>query len=284
MPIGSRLFRKVTIIGVGLMGGSLGKVIKKQGLAKEVVGLSQKQTTLSAAVKMQAIDHGYHDIRKAVHNADLVVLATPVSIITGTLSMIGPYLKRGCIVTDVGSSKVSIVRAAQKFLPNHVSFVGSHPLTGSEKKGVQFADEKLFAGALCIMTPTDQVNRSVTHRIKTLWTRVGCRVKFLSPEEHDRIMAYISHLPHVMAFALMNIIPGELLEYSAQGLKDATRIASSSPQMWSDICQGNADNIIHVLDALVKDLAGIRRAIVTNESKLLLDEFQKAKEKRDRIG
>ena len=284
MPIGSRLFRKVTIIGVGLMGGSLGKAIKKQGLAKEVVGLSQKQTTLSTAVKMQAIDHGCHDIRKAVHNADLVVLATPVSIITGTLSMIGPYLKRGCIVTDVGSSKVSIVRTAQQFLPNHVSFVGSHPLTGSEKKGVQFADEKLFEGALCIMTPTDQVNRSVTHRIKTLWARLGCRIKFLSPEEHDRIMAYISHLPHVLSFALMNIIPAELLEYTAQGLKDTTRIASSSPQMWSDICQGNADNIVNVLDELVKDLAGIRRAIVTNETKILLDEFQKAKDKRDRIS
>ncbi len=284
MSIGSRLFRKVTIIGVGLMGGSLGKAIKKQGLAKEVVGLSQKQTTIATAIKMEAIDYGDHDMRKAVHNADLVVLATPVSIITGTLAMIGPYLKRGCIVTDVGSSKVSIVRTAQQFLPNYVSFVGSHPLAGSEKRGIQFADERLFEGALCIMTPADQGNRSVTHRIKTLWTRVGCQVKFLSPEDHDRIIAYISHLPHVLAFALMNVIPAELLEYSAQGLKDSTRIASSSPQMWSDICLGNADNVVRVLDELVKNLAGIRRAIVTNEAKILLDEFQKAKDKRDKIG
>lgn len=284
MPIGSRLFRKVTIIGVGLMGGSLGKAIKKHGLAKEVAGLSQKQTTIATAVKMQAIDYGDHDIRKAVHNADLVILATPVSIITGTLSMIGPYLKRGCIVTDVGSSKVSIVKTAQQFLPNHVFFVGSHPLAGSEKRGIQFADDRLFEGALCIMTPTEQGNRSVTHRVKTLWARVGCQVKFLSPEEHDRIIAYISHLPHLLSFALMNVIPAELLEYSAQGLKDSTRIASSSPQMWSDICLGNADNIVRVLDELVKNLSGIRRAIVTNEAKILLDEFQKAKDKRDKIG
>ncbi len=283
MPLGSRLFKKVTIIGVGLMGGSLGKAIKKHNLAKEVVGLSQRQSTLSTAVKTQAIDYGTHDIKKAVHNADLVVLATPVSIITGMLSMIGPHLKRNCIVTDVGSSKVSIVQAAQQSLPNYVSFLGSHPLAGSEKRGVQFSDDELFNGSLCIITPTERGNRSVTNRVKSLWSRVGCKVKFLSPEEHDRIMAFISHLPHVLAFSLMNIIPEDLLEYAAQGLKDTTRIAASSPQVWNDICMGNAHNIVKLLDDYVKDLSAIRRAIITNDTKFLLDTFQKAKEKRDRI-
>ena len=284
MHLRSYLFRKVTIIGIGLIGGSLGKAIRKNHLAREVVGVAQRQATLTTAIKNQAIDHGYLDVKKAVINADLVVLATPVSIITGILSMIGPHLKRNCIITDVGSSKQSIVHAAQQYLSPSVFFVGSHPLAGSEKRGVQYAQEELFKNSLCIMTPTESTHRMARERVKLLWTKLGCQVKFLSPEEHDRILAYISHLPHVVAYALMETIPPEHLTYAAQGLKDSTRIASSSPSMWTDICLGNAKNLIRTLDDLVKNLSAIRKAIIASNPRELTEHFQAGKQKRDTIA
>lgn len=280
----SYLFRKVTIIGVGLMGGSLGLGFKKHRLAREVVGLSQRHSSLAAALKIHAIDQGYHDIRKAVTNADLVILATPVGIITGMLSMIGPYLKRNCIVTDVGSVKTSIVNLAQEQLPASVFFVGSHPLTGSEKQGIQYASDELFKGSLCIMTPTGKTNRSACERVKRLWGKLGSEVKLMSPEEHDKILAYTSHLPHVLAYALMQSVSEDFFKYAASGLKDTTRIASSSPQMWNDICAGNARNIVHAIDELVKNLSVFRKSINTNDQKNLLNQFKTAKDKRDGIS
>ncbi len=284
MHLRSYLFRKVTIIGIGLIGGSLGKAIKKHKLAREVIGVAQQQSTLTLAIKNQVIDHGYLDVKKAVVNADLVVLATPVSIITGILSMIGPHLRRNCIVTDVGSSKLSIVHAAQQHLPSASFFVGSHPLAGSEKRGVQHAQEDLFNGSVCIMTPTEETHRVARDRVKLLWTKLGCQVKLLSPEEHDKILAYISHLPHLMAYALMEAIPSEYLPYAAQGLKDTTRIASSSPQMWTDICMGNSKNLIRALDELVKNLSALRKAVSSHNQRELTEHFQAAKQKRDGIS
>ena len=283
MPLRKRLFNKVTIIGVGLIGGSLGMAIKKKSLAREVVGLSQRHATLVTALKNEAIDHGYHDVRKAVTNADLVILATPVSIVIGMISLIAPYLKRNCIVTDVGSSKTHIVEAAQKQLKNASCFVGSHPLVGSEKKGVQFAEADLFQGALCMMTPTDSTSRMARDRIKRLWTALGSHIKFISPMEHDRILAFISHLPHVVAYALMEAVPADTLEFAAKGFKDTTRIASSTPQMWSDICVSNPKNIIKGIDEVVKYLSGIRKAIGSKNTTELMNHFKSAKAKRDKI-
>ena len=277
------LFRKVTIIGVGLIGGSLAKAIKKHRLAREIVGLSQGHQTLATALKEGIIDQGYHDVSKAVANADLVVLAAPVGIITGMLSLIGPHLRRGCIVTDVGSSKAAITKAAQKNLPQHVFFVGSHPLAGSEKAGIAHASAELFDNAACIMTPTDATHRMAKERVKLLWTKVGANVKFMSPEEHDKIFGYVSHLPHMVAFAMMETIPADLVPYAAQGLKDATRIAASSPQMWNDICLSNKRNIINALDEVVKNLSVIRKAISTDDQKTLLNLLKNAKTKRDSL-
>ncbi|MCK5581095.1 MAG: prephenate dehydrogenase/arogenate dehydrogenase family protein, partial [Candidatus Omnitrophica bacterium] len=220
----------------------------------------------------------------AVINTDLVVLATPVSIIHGMLSMIGPHLKRGCIVTDVGSSKEEIVNAAREMLPPHVSFVGSHPMAGSEKRGVQHATAELFEGSQCILTPTENTNRGALEKVRRFWTRVGCKIKILSPEEHDKILANVSHVPHIMSYALMEAIPESYLVYAAGGLKDTTRIASSSPQMWNDICLGNSKNIIAALDEVVKKLSGIRKAMSMADQKALIQHFQTAKNKRDKLG
>jgi prephenate dehydrogenase len=278
------LFRKVAVIGVGLIGGSLAKAIKKNKLAKEVVGVSQGQQTLNSAITDGAIDQGYHDVSKAVANADLVILAAPVGIIEGMLSTIGPHLRRGCIVTDVGSSKKSVVYAAQKFLPNTVYFVGSHPLAGSEKVGIKNASAELFQGATCIMTPTETTHRLAKERVKLLWSKVGAQVKFMSPEEHDKALGYVSHLPHMVAFALMAAVPNEFLPYAAQGLKDTTRIAASSPQMWNDIALSNKKVVVNAIDEVVKNLSVIRKAISTNDQKTLLNVLKDAKTKRDSLS
>lgn len=235
------------------------------------------------AQKMGAIDQGYHDIKKAVSASDLVILSTPVSIIIGMLPLIGPHLRRNCVVTDVGSAKMNIVRAAKESLPAGHLFVGSHPLAGSEKTGIQNARADLFQKSKCIVTPTRETNRTALERVRRLWMGLGADVKILSPEEHDRILAYISHLSHIVAYSLMEAIPQEFLEYAAPGLKDTTRIASSSPQMWHDICLGNAKNIIPAVDEYAKTLAALRKCMITNDSKNLLNHLKIAKAKRDQI-
>ncbi|MFP4473362.1 MAG: prephenate dehydrogenase [Candidatus Omnitrophota bacterium] len=284
MVLGSKqLFRKVTIIGVGLMGGSLGKAIKKQGLAREVAGLSRKAASLSAAQKAGAIDMGTHDIKKAVANADLVVLATPVSVVPKMFEMIAPHIRRNTIVTDVGSTKVSIVRAAGETLPNASYFVGSHPLAGSEKRGAEHADENLYRGAVCIMTPAEGANRQAVDRVKKLWSRVGSQVKILPPEEHDEVLAAVSHVPHLLAYALMRYMPQNYLPFAAGGLKDTTRIAASSPQVWSDISLANSRNILKSLDAVIEELSHLRRGIIEKDDKALMQIFKTAQAKRNRI-
>jgi prephenate dehydrogenase len=279
----SFLFRKVTILGVGLIGGSLGRALKKHKLAGEIFGVSRRKEALIAAVKSCAIDHGTQDIHKAVANADLVVLATPVNTVAVMFELIAPHIKRGCIVMDVGSTKATIVAAAQQKLPNPSMFVGAHPLTGSEKRGVENAVDDLFAGSLCVMTPVEGTHRSAVDRVKRMWEALGAQVKMMSPEDHDTAVTYVSHLPHIAAFALIGAIPESNLPMAAQGLKDTTRIASSSPEIWSDICLANAKNIVKAIDEFVGVLSVFRKAISEEDEKSLLNELKKSKLKRDKV-
>ena len=267
-----------------MMGGSLGMAIKKNNLAREVIGLSHRQSALDQAVSIQAIDTPCLDVRTAIANADLVILATPVDSIIKLFTTIEPYLKRGSIVTDIGSAKAKIVEFAEKTLSNPAFFVGSHPLAGSEKKGVENASPNLFEGAVCLMTPTERTNQVARQKVKHFWTKLGMEVKFLKPEEHDEILAYVSHLPHLIAYGLMAGIPPQFLEYASQGLKDTSRVAASSPQMWSDICMANTKNILNALDQCVEHLAHFRKAIINQDQKDLTGHFAKAQEKRNKLN
>ena len=283
MILKQKMFKKVTIVGVGLMGGSLGLALKKYGLAKEVVGLSYRQSSLVQAIKNKAIDIGLTDISKAIKNAELVVMAAPVESIVKLFPSITPHLKRNCIVTDMGSAKVEIVEAAEKHLQNSSFFIGSHPLVGSEKKGAEFADPDLFDKAMCVITPNEKTNKMALGKIKHLWEKLGMKVKTLSPERHDEILGQTSHLPHLVAYGLMNAINEDALEIFPQGLKDATRIAASHPKMWSDICMSNSQNIVSSLDRYIQCLSQMRKAIVDKNENLLIDLFSKTKIKRDTI-
>lgn len=274
------LFRKVSIIGVGLIGGSLGMAIKKRKLAHEVHGFSQSQSTLGQALKLQALDRVSTDIRHVVAQADIVIVATPVKTIVSLLEAIDKHVRRGCVVTDVGSSKAYIVDAAQK-LSNPPFFVGGHPLAGSERKGVAHGHADLFENSECILTPTAVTHKVALDRVRQLWTAVGARVKEMDPGQHDEALAFISHLPHLAAFGLINALPQELVHMAPQGLKDTTRIASSSPEMWSDIALTNVKPVLKALDEYVRALSSIRKAIIDEDAKNLIEIFKKAKTRRD---
>ncbi|OGX06046.1 MAG: hypothetical protein A2Z88_02905 [Omnitrophica WOR_2 bacterium GWA2_47_8] len=284
MVFNKQLFRKVTIVGVGLIGGSIGLAIRKHNLAREIVGVSQKSTSLDYALKIKAIDRGFTDLQAAIQHSDLIILATPVLTIINFLVKLAPLIRHSCIITDVGSTKKAIVEAAHKILPNHAFFIGSHPLAGSEKMGVVNAIAELFENSSCIITPTDKTNRLARDKIKHFWAKVGADVKVLTPEEHDKALAFISHLPHLLAYGLIDSIPSEFIPFAAQGLKDTTRIASSSPQMWNDICLSNSEYILKTLDEFVKNIGAFRRAIMTKDEKELIEHLQRAKNKRDNLS
>jgi prephenate dehydrogenase len=277
------LFRRVAIVGVGFMGASLGLAIKKKGVARSVVGIGHHETSLREAADLGAIDESTMDFPKGIVGADLIVLATPVNTILNYIDLLGKE-RRGCIVTDLGSTKNAIVDRAEKVLHHSMLFVGSHPLVGSEKRGPASAMAQLYEGATCVMTPTDKTNRLARDKIKQFWTMLGANVKLMAPQEHDQILAYISHLPHVMAFALMKSLPDNYLEHAnLQGIKDATRIAASDPDVWKDIALSNHKPLLKALDETVKTLAALRRAIVGRDEEVLTDIFKQAKAKRERL-
>jgi len=277
------LFRRVAILGTGLLGGSVALALKEKGLVEHIVGTSRHEASLKAALEKKVIDEAMTDINKAIQGADLVILASPVKVILEHIKDISKHLRRGCLVTDVGSVKGMIVETAEKHFPPHVLFVGSHPMAGSEKSGVAFASADLFKGATCLMTPTDKTNKVARDKVKHLWTTLGADVRFMDPVKHDEALAFTSHLPHMVAFGLMRSIPDDFLQYGATGLNDATRLAGSSPKMWSDICFSNYRNVLKAMDESVKALSDIRKMIVDHDEQALVNYLSQAKAKRETL-
>jgi prephenate dehydrogenase len=283
MFVRKQLFRRVAIVGTGFMGASLGLAIKKKGLAREIVGIGRHETSLREAMDLGAITESTMDLRKGINGADMIVLATPVSSIIEIIDGLGKDFRRNVIVTDLGSTKAAVVERAEKALHHSVLFVGSHPLVGSEKKGPTYANAAVYEGGTCIMTPTDKTNRLAKEKTKHFWTQLGMTVKQMAPAEHDENMAYISHLPHLTAFALMKALPETGLEMPMQGLKDSTRIAGSDPDVWRDIAFSNSKYILKALDETVKVLAVMRKSIVSKDRETLTDILKQAKNKRERL-
>lgn len=275
-----RLFDKVGIIGTGLIGGALGLLIKKKKLAKEVIGIARHKRSLALARRMGAIDKGSLSLH-TLKDADLVILATPVNTILKLAPKIASIIKEGCLVTDVGSSKSQIVRSLEK---KFTHFVGAHPLAGSEKKGVAYTREGLFNDSVCILTPTKKTGLRDLKRIKKLWEEAGAKVSLLSPAEHDRILAFVSHLAHITAFSLMDVIDNDYLRFAATGLKDATRIAASDSEIWADILLSNRDNLISAIDRFEGSLSRIKGAIKSKDRSKLTLIIRKAKIKREKLA
>ncbi|MDP2940207.1 MAG: prephenate dehydrogenase/arogenate dehydrogenase family protein [Candidatus Omnitrophota bacterium] len=275
-----KIFNRVAIIGVGLIGGSIGLAIKKKKLAGEVIGVARKNKTLKDALRLKAIDWATHNIVDAVKDADLVILCQPVKAIIASFTKISKFLKPGAIVTDVGSSKQEIVSRAEDFLKDNIYFVGVHPLAGSEKKGVNFANSELFLKSMCILTPTMQTNKTALKKIKKFWRSLGAKTFVLKPDVHDRIIAFISHLPHILIFSLINSIPASYLRFSSTGLKDATRIASSDAVVWKDICLSNSKEILKAIETFEATLRNLKRQILKKDAHGLKRKFINAQKKR----
>jgi prephenate dehydrogenase len=273
------LFRRVAILGTGLIGGSIGLAMKKEKLADQVFGLSGREESIKTAIKMGAIEDGTTDMKTVVYGADLVILAGPVKVIISHLQEVGAYLRRGTIVTDVGSTKSCIVDAAQKYLPAHIFFVGSHPVAGSEKSGIINAQADLFKGAECIMTPNDKTNRGARDKVRLLWEKLGMQVRMMDAQKHDEVLAYVSHLPHIAAFSLIRSVPDDFLAHGATGLRDTTRLAGASAKMWKDIVTSNGRNLLKGIDEMTGHLAELRQAILAKDEESLATYFQQANAK-----
>jgi prephenate dehydrogenase len=276
-------FDRVTIIGVGLLGASLGLAMKARGLATCVVGVGRAHSpSLAVALDKHAIDEAQTDAALAVKDSDLVVLCTPVRQFPDMLRSIAPALRPGTIVTDVGSTKQQVMRWAADLLPEHVNFIGSHPMAGSEKRGPEFARADLYDGAVCLICPQDV---EPVGRVVELWQRIGMRTMVLSPHLHDLWVAAVSHLPHAAAFSLVNaaaLVP-EALPVAAGGFIDSTRVASSDVQMWTDIFLTNQDEVVAMMDSYIEVLKTLRDAIRQGNEEYIHNHLTNAKEKRDAL-
>jgi prephenate dehydrogenase len=276
-----RPFNKIAIIGTGLIGGSLGLVVKKKGLAGEIVGVCRHQESIRKAIQKKAIDKGTLDYKEAVEDADLVILAVPVKEIIRIAGIILPYLKPGCLVSDVGSTKSEIIRRIEgRYARKGFSFVGAHPLAGSEKRGVAEARADLFTGTLCILTRSKKTNPAALKEMAAFWKKAGCRIQVLSPGRHDRVTALISHLPHLAAMELVKAAAGSL-DFAASGFFDTTRIASSDAEIWTDIFLSNKKPVIRAINEYIKQLARARDLIRREDRKKLNAEFRRIKTLRD---
>ncbi|OQW98591.1 MAG: hypothetical protein BWK68_00410 [Elusimicrobia bacterium A5] len=275
----------VSIIGVGLIGGSIGLAIKKSGLkVKKVIGIGRNLERLKLAKKIGAVDEITTDINEGVKNADIVFVCLPVGLIAQTTKSIFPYCKKDAIITDVGSVKQPIVNDIEKFLntyhlPLTAVFIGGHPIAGSEKTSVKYASKDLFENAVVVLTPTEKTDRKSLDIVKKLWEKMKAKVKIMSPTRHDRILAMTSHLPHAVAFALVN--SADNFEFAGTGFKDTTRIASSDPEMWADIIFNNRTNVRCAIKRIKFELGKIEKEKTV---KKLVDIFKKAKTKRDKIA
>ena len=281
--------RRVALYGVGLIGGSLGLALRALPDPPEVVGIHTSRASARAAMEKGAVDRGTTDLAEGLAGVDLLIVCSPVSTIVPLIVRAIPYLSPGSIVTDVGSTKSEIVREAEAVLPPEIHFIGGHPLTGSELTGVQNATATLFANCYYILTPTDRTQTWVYERLHALLASLGAKVVALGPEEHDRTLAVISHLPHMLSAALVNLAEEErgetenLLMLTAGGFRDMTRIAASSPQVWVDVCLTNRDAILGSARRFSGRLAAFTSALERGDEDELRRLFTAARDVRQNL-
>ncbi len=280
-------FNKIAIIGVGLIGGSVGLAAKKFKIARTVCGVGRRLATLKIAKHRGAVDTITLDLAEGLKGADLAILATPISLMPVYANQIASnpgMAKNGLIITDVGSTKHFIVSELERILPKGIHFVGAHPFAGSQKAGAANASRDLLRYARVFLTPTDKTNKAALSITKKFWEAVGCNVFVVSTKAHDRIVAQISHMPHIAAAALVNSTDTALLPFASTGFFDTTRIASADPLIWRDICLSNTGNILNSIRRLQRSLAVLSKAIRDKDVRVLMKELQKAKQKREGIN
>jgi len=272
--------KHVTIIGVGLLGGSAAMALKAGDPEVHIAGVGRRRKSLAAA-QPGIIDSAYLEPAEPGARSDLIILATPVGTFEHHLRAIKPVLRRGAMVTDVGSTKANVVRLAERILGRGGAFIGSHPMAGSERKGVAFARGDLFEGATCVITPTRHTPASLVRRAKALWRTMGMNTVCMPPAAHDKAVARVSHLPHALASLLMMLPAADELKVAATGLRDMTRLAGGDPEMWRDIFQSNRKEILAAIAALGKDLSRLKKLLEQNDIAKVEKLLSAAKKRRD---
>ena len=281
-------FDTVAIVGVGLMGGSIGLALRKERMARHVIGIGRRMEQLRAAENRGAVTEVTTDLRQGVASANLVVVCTPVGDVPEFVAAAAKACKPETIITDVGSTKVAIVAACDKALADSkglwASFVGSHPLAGRERTGVEFARVDLFQGRTTVITPTEETRKEAAAKVEAFWQGLGCQVVRMTPADHDISIAATSHLPHLVASALAAATPADLLTLTASGWADTTRIASGDIELWRQIFLDNRVNTLKALAPFEKVLAELRQALESADGAALARLLQQGKRIRDTVG
>ncbi len=272
--------KQISVIGLGLLGGSITLSVLRSFSRVKVVGYSHRSVTRRKARELAVATEIVDDMSESVSGADLVILATPIRTFEEIFSTIGDVLPRGCIVTDVGSTKVLAHRWADKRLPKTVHYVGSHPIAGSEQRGVEFARDDLFDRATCILTTTKKSSRGAVQTLKKFWLELGCCVRLMGPDDHDRVFANVSHLPHIAAAALINANSTEELKFAGKGFMDTSRIASGPANIWADVLATNANNTTKGIDKIIAELLKLKKAIKSGDEKQIEELLKAARVKR----
>ena len=280
---------RLAVIGVGLIGGSLALALKEAGCVDEVVGCGRGKPNLETALNLGIIDRYERDPQKAVADADIVFLATPVRSLATTVAEIAPALKQGTIITDGGSVKAEVLREIIPLLPAGVHFIAGHPIAGTENSGAEAAFSTLYNGKRCILTPDALTDAQALETVTRMWQAAGSEVVCMDAEKHDRVLAAISHLPHMVAYSLVNAVGSydhyeeNILEYSAGGFRDFTRIASSDPTMWRDIALMNQDALLEMMGQFETFFAELKEDVRKGDADRLFEFFMRSKQMRDAI-
>jgi len=280
-------FQKITIIGVGLLGGSLSLAVRRKKLAGEVAGYVRRRAGLKDCERVGAVDYATTDLLAAVSNADLMIFCTPLSQMRSLAEQCLPALKRGAIVTDVGSVKADVTRELESLVAKAgAHFVGGHPMAGGEKNGVTAARSNLFENAVCILTPTPRTNKAAAKKVERFWKSLGSRILKMSAQQHDLLVSRTSHLPHLVAATLAGYVldpkhPKLQATLCATGFRDTTRVASGSPEMWRDIALSNRKNLAKSMDAFISEAQEFQRALKNADAKTILKFYETAKTRRN---
>ena len=278
------MFERIALIGIGLIGSSISHAVRRKGLAQTIVGSARTKATIETALKLRLIDGGCVKAADAVKGADLVILGVPVGACGPTAEEIAPNLRQGAILTDVGSVKAAVVRDVAPHVPKGVHFIAAHPIAGTEKSGPESGFAELFDGRWTVLTPEPGTDKAAVEKLKAFWMALGAKVEIMGAEHHDLVLAITSHLPHLIAYNIVNtaehlqqVTNTEVIKFSAGGFRDSTRIAASDPTMWRDVFLNNKEAVLEMLGRFSEDLTELQRAIRFGDGDKLFRLFAEAR-------
>ncbi len=284
------MFKQITIIGFGLIGSSIARAIKQHNLATKLVCADQSREVCEKVKELGLADEIFTDLSKSVKGSDLVILCVPVGAMESVGKKIAVGLEQGCIVTDVGSVKSSVMRALQPLLPAKVHLVGGHPIAGTENSGPESGFAELFINRWCILTPLRHTELRAVEKLTAFWEACGSNIEIMDPEHHDLVLGITSHLPHLIAYTIVGTatdleedLKGEVIKFSASGFRDFTRIAASDPVMWRDVFMNNKDAVLEILQRFTEDLTAMQKAIRKGDGEYLYNQFKETRDIRRAI-